>query len=664
MTFNEIKDQIINNCSLIYPKQLIINNINTINNYYNIDMSFLEIKQIGQIIKKELNPICSCGKLKKWNRSNIYKTCGDNDCETQSRNNNTDYNKVVLTREQTCLERHGVKNYAKTSESKRRIKQTRLERYGENKTSKKDNYNTILLQTPINNFSDLKNIIIHNNSPIYPKQLIIDNIDLINNHYHIDLSSLKTKQIGQIIKKDLNPICLCGNLKTWDSSILQLTCGDNDCRTKNRQETIMLKYGFENAAQIEEFKEKIKKAKSEKHKKTCLERYGVENYSLTEEFGEKRKNSCLKKYNLYNNSQKHLKNLENFNKEFIESNFVVNNKLNYNLCMKYFNYQYKRFNVLLTNMGVQFNNISYAETEINNYIQSLTTSQIIANDRTIIKPVELDLYLPNHDLAIEYNGLYWHSYGLNNIAQRQSDKHFQTYRHVEKTNQFEKLSENHQMFHIFENEWNNAIKQDIWKSMIKDKFKLNQRVYARDTIIKEVSSEEANKFIFENHIQGIRNATIRLGLYKDNQLLSIMTFGKPLNKTNQIEYEYELIRFCNKKYTTVVGGASKLLKHFEKTYKPKSLLSYANRRWSRGNLYHKLGFELQSISKPNKFVFHINDNNQQLYNRISFQKHKLEDKLETYNSTIGADENIINNNYRIIWDCGNYVFAKTYEYKE
>jgi hypothetical protein len=133
-----------------------------------------------------------------------------------------------------------------------------------------------------------------------------------------------------------------------------------------------------------------------------------------------------------------------------------------------------------------------------------------------------------------------------------------------------------------------------------------------------------------------------------------MTFGKPLD-TNSI-HEYELIRFCNKKYINVIGGASKLLKYFERNYKPKSLISYANRRWSKGDLYHKLGFTLSNISNPNKFIIKGN----KLYNRLGFQKHKLENILESFDSSLSADKNIVNNNLRIIWDCGNYVFIKDY----
>jgi hypothetical protein len=180
-------------------------------------------------------------------------------------------------------------------------------------------------------------------------------------------------------------------------------------------------------------------------------------------------------------------------------------------------------------------------------------------------------------------------------------------------------------------------------------------VYARKCIIKELDSKTSNEFIEANHIQGIRNAKVKLGLYYDNELISVMTFGKPLD-TNSI-YEYELIRFCNKKYINVIGGASKLLKYFERNYKPKSLISYANRRWSKGDLYHKLGFTLSNISNPNKFIIKGN----KLYNRLGFQKHKLENILESFDSSLSADENIVNNNYGLIWDCGNYVFIKDYK---
>ena len=129
-----------------------------------------------------------------------------------------------------------------------------------------------------------------------------------------------------------------------------------------------------------------------------------------------------------------------------------------------------------------------------------------------------------------------------------------------------------------------------------------------------------------------------------------MTFGKPrFNK----EYDYELLRFCNTLNTSVMGGASKLLSYFIKNYNPKSILSYANLRWSMGNLYEKLGFTLISQSSPNYFYF---NNDLILHSRIEFQKHKLKDKLENYNPDLTESENMYNNGYRKIYDCGNLVY--------
>ena len=510
-------------------------------------------------------------------------------------------------------------------------------------------------------FEEIKYQIINKPTHLYPKNIILENIDVINQQYDIDLSVLNINQIGQIIQKDLECKCVCGKLKIWKRSSIQSTCGNKECITKHIKNVFINKYGEDSPQKVDIFKEKTKNTNmirfgktsflstdnfQTKSKQTHTERYGVSNYSKL-----KSRNDNMK-------LASGIKNISDMNKEFIIENFIDDNlNIKMNEIMNYFNYKNTTsIYYLLLDLGIEYNRLggtSYAETEINKYIQLLVYNNIILNTRKIISPLEIDIYIPDYNLAIEFNGSYWHSYGLNNLSPNQSDKFFQKNRHLDKTEKFESISENNQLFHIFENEWTDDTKRDIWKSIIKDKLKLNQRIFAKNTIIKEVSSAEANKFIFENHIQGIRNASIRIGLYVNNELLSIMTFGKPLNKSSE---EYELIRFCNKKFTSVVGGASKLLKYFEKTYKPKSLLSYANRRWSKGNLYHKLGFELQSISQPNKFI--IKDN--KIFNRIGFQKHKIEEKFEIYDSALSADENIINNGYRIIWDSGNYIFSKKY----
>ena len=133
-----------------------------------------------------------------------------------------------------------------------------------------------------------------------------------------------------------------------------------------------------------------------------------------------------------------------------------------------------------------------------------------------------------------------------------------------------------------------------------------------------------------------------------------MTFGKSRFSKNA---EWELLRFCNKLGYHIPGGAGKLLKQFERAYSPKSLISYADRRWSRGKLYEALGFKLDHLSPPNYWYW---KNIENLQSRIKFQKHKLKNLLEKFDESKSEVENMKDNGYHRIYDCGNLVFEKTY----
>ena len=118
-----------------------------------------------------------------------------------------------------------------------------------------------------------------------------------------------------------------------------------------------------------------------------------------------------------------------------------------------------------------------------------------------------------------------------------------------------------------------------------------------------------------------------------------------------------MLRFCSKIGYHVVGGAGKLLKHFERSYKPKSLVSYADRRWSQGKLYKALGFKLDHASSPNYWYW---KNINQLESRIKYQKFKLKNILDVFDESKTEVENMKANGYHRIFDCGNIVFVKNY----
>ena len=111
-------------------------------------------------------------------------------------------------------------------------------------------------------------------------------------------------------------------------------------------------------------------------------------------------------------------------------------------------------------------------------------------------------------------------------------------------------------------------------------------------------------------------------MYND-ELVAIMSFGKSRFSN---KYEWEMLRFCTKLNYHIPGGAGKLLKHFERTHKPKSLVSYADRRWSNGNMYKQLGFTLDHVSAPDYWYFN-SYSNMILKSRMQFQKHMLKNIL-------------------------------------
>lgn len=200
------------------------------------------------------------------------------------------------------------------------------------------------------------------------------------------------------------------------------------------------------------------------------------------------------------------------------------------------------------------------------------------------------------------------------------------------------------VFHIFEFD-----RIDIWLSMIDNKLGLNTKIFARKCVVKDVPNDAALEFLNDNHIQGKSNSSVRLGLYHGDRLVSLMTFSKARFTKH---FDWELVRFCSLKGYTVVGAASRLFKHFIQEYSPKSITSYANRRFSQGNLYKVLGFDLIQISKPN--YQYIKDH--KVYNRVHFQKHKLVN-LPEYKATLTEVEIMERSGYSRLFDCGNYVFG-------
>lgn len=403
------------------------------------------------------------------------------------------------------------------------------------------------------------------------------------------------------------------------------------------------------------------KCSLEKRKLSCLEKYGNETHLNTDSIKEKIKQTNLKKWGAthFRKSEEWMKKNSNIEKnkrkdtifnEFLKNNLMVVGQDDENFIINCeLHGESKIPKSIFSNrkiIGTELcsvckpieSNISGKEILLRKFIKENYSGDVIESYK--IKRKELDIYLPDLKIAIEFNGLRWHSelFKENNY-------------HISKTML---CRENDiRLVHIFEDDFDNKL--SIVQSILLNLIGKSNKIYARKTEIREIKNKNILKqFLDNNHLQGFVNSNINYGLFYNEELVSVMTFMKNRtilrNKNN--DNSFELVRFCNKLNTSVVGGASKLFKKFLNDYKPSSVLSYCDISWANGNLYKNLGFNYDGLTKPNYFYI-INGKKE---NRINFQKHKL--VKQGFNPLLSEKEIMINRGYYRIYNCGNekYIF--------
>lgn len=278
---------------------------------------------------------------------------------------------------------------------------------------------------------------------------------------------------------------------------------------------------------------------------------------------------------------------------------------------------------------------SSEENEIVRFLQSEGITNIVRNTRKLLpSKKEIDIYLPDYNLAIEYNGVYWHHEDIAHITRSY---------HLEKFKECEAIGV--QLITIFSNFW--KTKPEIVKHIIRSKLKLQTKaIYARQCNIVDVDTATSRLFLNKYHIQGYTTASIRYGLEHNNKLVALMTFGKSRTGIGKKEDTHELIRFAS--IGRVVGAASKLLSHFVKSNNFNKIVSYSDNEWSNGSLYQKLGFTLESEIPPS--YWYLNPKEEKLYHRYNFAKYKLVE--QGFNSSKTEKQITKEIGLLKVWDCG------------
>ncbi len=350
--------------------------------------------------------------------------------------------------------------------------------------------------------------------------------------------------------------------------------------------TNLNRYGFENVFQDESIKKLIIDKQFEKWGKfytqtddmkkksieTCIKKYSAPNYSSSIEYIRyliSTKNDKYKSLDIlsYDNISK----LYNIKCEECHHEFLINND---NLLSR------TSRNIILCTICNPIGKcyVSGGEVEISDFLKE-NNIDIETTNRKLINPYHIDIIIPNNKIGIEFNGIYWH-----NDMFKSKTYHLNKYERC--------LEVGYNLLQIWEDDW--YYKKDIVKSIILTKInKFEDKIFARKCVIKIVNYNEKVIFLNNNHLQGNSSSSINIGLYYNNELVSLMTFGK--RRTNN-KNEFELIRFCNRINTIIVGGASKLLNFFKKNYEYSEIVSYSDNSISNGDLYKLLGFEYVSTS--------------------------------------------------------------------
>lgn len=416
------------------------------------------------------------------------------------------------------------------------------------------------------------------------------------------------------------------------------------------RETNLEKFGTESAMQADEVKQTLRnniekrhgglggasKTILEKMKQTNLERYGSENIRSSEYGKQKIKESLnrkIKSFEKENDCTRLLSlGLKHSYKIFDILNikcihyqartYIKNSDINLEL--------FKELDEKFENETKLYN--SRYEVEIHEWLSSIYSGKILVNKYNIIKDntkKQLDFYIPDKKLAIEFNGNYYHSVNAG------KDPNY----HLNKTQLCQEKGI--RLIHIFEYEW--LMKKDIIKSIISSALGIYEtKIYARECEVREVNSKATRQFLDENHLQGFVASSYRLGLYYNDELVQLLCFGKNRFKKNEVE----LLRMCTKKNTQVIGGFSKLLKYQHYA----SFVSYVDLSKFDANGYLENNFKLINQSAPNyKYI-----NGEQILNRILAQKHKLPKLLgDNFDESKTESQNMIDAGYWQIFDCGN-----------
>ncbi len=460
---------------------------------------------------------------------------------------------------------------------------------------------------------------------------------------------------------------------------------------EKRKKTVLEKYGVDNVGKITR----------EKAKKTTLEKYGVDNYTKTKEYQQKRVQTSLKKYGVPHpmksqqikeklksslkdkreeihqkvkrtllerygvSSPMHIEHvkekvLQNYKEKVWERLLIKLEKNNIEPLFDFDTFKKvsvkdrKRYLFLCKKCGTNFldhldngnipvcpncfKNVSNPEQIIISFLKDKGIT-FDSNNRTVIKPFEIDIYVPHVKLGIDVNGIYFHTYEKLLQERKLSEKQAKNYHRLKW------LLSKEKGIHLVQF-WDSEVirKKETVFSIIGSFVGINKRIYARECHIEELDEKTAFKFFIENHLSDRVVVGKTFGLIFQGELVSAITVGKARFGLEG----YEIYRFASKNYVNVVGGLGKLIKYVSKKLRISTLHSYVDLRVFDGKSFEKLGFKKIRITKPDYYYTKDFIN---LLPRELFMKSKTGENEKEYTEKL---------KYQKVYGVGHALYTKTF----
>ncbi len=402
-----------------------------------------------------------------------------------------------------------------------------------------------------------------------------------------------------------------------------------------KEQVLMEKYGVHNIALLPHIQQQIKQ--------TNLRKYGTEFACQSSDIKTKKQQTMLDRYGVENINQSHIpvSVLTNLS----DKDWLIQQHYHYQQTLRTISKQLNITDVTVGNycrkhsIPTMMFPSSTAERDIIDFLADCDVGNIVTNTGTIIAPYELDIFLPEYNLAIEYCGLYWHC-----------SKHERMTTRYHKHKLDECTKKGIRLVTIFEDEWvhqSELVKIKLLNIINKPK----DRVYARKCSIVSVDNCTKTQFFNDNHIQGNGPGSINIGLQYNNELVACVSFIKQKNGI------FILNRYATR--INVVGGFSKLLSHFKKTYNWKQIISFADLRWSQGNVYKINGFVLDKILPPD--YEYVDLTNVIRIHKFNFRHKHLPKRLSQYDPNLSETENTKRNQIYKIYNCGLQRWVMNYQ---